>query len=98
MRTFFNEPDIKNKIYWSYNLPLQAYEDESGKINILNYMPRKEAVSNMDNKDVNELFDEQTRKEFFEHAALRLENLAKLFRQFGSKEIDYVYDPTEGIE
>lgn len=79
----------KNSFYWLYNLPLQVrprhqnpYDEKSPVIGsiILNYMPRKERCRNCDLAD---LLGEQTREEFFESAAIRLENLARLMREAG---------------
>jgi hypothetical protein len=95
---------MKNSLYWSYNLPLQAWprreddEDENSPIvgyRILNYMPRKERCESL---EIEELLGEQTQEEFFEAAADHLENLAKLFRNLAKKEIDTIYYPDKGME
>ena len=67
----------KNGLYWAYNLPLQYWPGEDGEgARILNYSPRKEMVVNMDLDT-----GEQTHEEFFNTAADKLENMAKLFRK-----------------
>ena len=67
----------KNAIYWAYNLPLQYWPGEAdGDARILNYMPRKERVQNTELE-----LGDQTHEEFFNTAADKLENMAKLFRK-----------------
>ena len=95
---------MKNKLYWAYNLPLQVWpkheegedEDASSIIGwrILNYMPRKERVQEC---DLDEIIEDQTREEFFESAALHLENLARLMREAGKNPALIVYYPDEGM-
>jgi len=85
----------KNQIYWAYNLPLQVWPDEDGKnARILNYMPRKESVINV---SLSEVIGSQSRNEFFEDAALRLENLARLMRACKDDSKAVVYYPDEGM-
>lgn len=82
----------KNQIYWAYNLPLQVWPDEDGRdARILNYMPRKECVIDV---SLSEVIGSQSRDEFFENAALRLENLARLMRacKNDSKSVVYYHD------
>jgi len=95
---------MKNSLYWSYNLPLQVHpihddpdDDTSPLINttILNYMPRKGRIEELDLSDV---LEEQTRQEFFETAALHFENLAKLMRKAAEDESTYIYYHDEGVE
>ena len=87
----------KNSLYWAYNLPVQVWpmhedpDDEESPIvsaRVLNYMPRKERC---DFLDLNELLEDQTREEFFETAALRLENLARQMREAGANPAKRVY-------
>ncbi|MCB0771712.1 MAG: hypothetical protein KDC00_15035 [Flavobacteriales bacterium] len=76
MSTQVREP---NDMYWGYNLPLQYWPgDDDGQGRIVNYMPRKEACASM---DLDGLLEEQTHEEFFNTAADKLENLAKLMRR-----------------
>lgn len=93
----------KNRLYWAFNLPLQVWpkhqdpEDKSSPVvgtHVLNYMPRKERCENI---DLEELLGEQTREEFFESAALRLENLARLMRQAGGDATMHVYYHDAGM-
>lgn len=94
----------KNGLYWAYNLPLQVWpihekpEDENSKIvgaRILNYMPRKERCHET---TLDELLDEQTREEFFESAAKRFENMARLMREAAKDERLVVYYPDTGLK
>lgn len=86
----------KNQIYWAYNLPLQVWPDDDGKdARILNYMPRKEGVINV---RLSEVIGSQSRDEFFENAALRLENLARLMRACKDDSKLVVYYPDEGMD
>jgi len=85
----------KNGLYWAYNLPLQYWPGEGGEdARILNYMPRKERVM-----DTELELGEQTHEEFFNTAADKLENLAKLFRRVAENPKLTVYyhdaDPNE---
>jgi hypothetical protein len=94
------QKDGKNSIYWSYNLPLQVwpvYEDpetvdfDSCPVvgtRILNYMPRKRRCEEIELSDV---IGDQTREEFFETAAIHLENLARLMRTVKDDPRAHVY-------
>lgn len=87
---------VKNKLYWAYNLPLQvSTEDDGEEVIILNYMPRKEACEQV---TLSEVIGEQTREEFFETAALVLENLAGLMRKAGKDPSMLVYYPDKGMD
>lgn len=94
---------MKDSLYWAYNLPLQVWprhedpEDETSPVvgaRILNYMPRKERCCDL---DLNDLLEEETRAEFFESAALHLENLARLMREASKDPSLCVYYPDEGM-
>ena len=92
-RTAMND---KNQIYWAYNLPLQVWPDEDGRdARILNYMPRKECVIDV---SLSEVIGSQSRDEFFESAALRLENLARLMRACKNDSKSVVYYHDAGME
>ncbi len=93
----------KNQLYWAYNLPLQVWpkhadpNDEKSPIvgaRVLNYMPRKERC---DDCDLADLLGEQTREEFFESAALHLENLARLMREAAKDPALLVYYHDAGM-
>ena len=95
---------MKNRTYWTYNLPLQVwpkYQDPDNEKTevvgwrILNYMPRRQSCTLV---DLEEELEEQTEEEFFNTAALILENLAGLFRKLAKKEIGHIYYPTGGME
>ena len=93
----------KNALYWAYNLPLQVWpkhaepDDENSAITghtVLNYMPRKERCVSCELED---LLGEQTREEFFESAAIHLENLARLMREAAKDPERRVYYHDEGL-
>ena len=89
---------MKNDLYWAFNLPLQVWPNDGNSLEdprILNYMPRKETVCETVLSDI---IGEQTREEFFEQAALILENLAKLMRIAGKDPNFNVYYPDSGME
>ena len=95
---------MADKTYWTYNLPLQVWpkhedpEDENTPVvgaRILNYMPRKERCCEL---ELEEVLEGETREEFFENAAMRLENLAKLMRKAGKDPAMCVYYHDEGME
>lgn len=94
----------KNGLYWAYNLPLQVWptrqdpDDDNSPIvgaRVLNYMPRKVRCQEC---DLIELLGEQTREEFFESAALHLENLARLMREAAKDPAMQVYYPDNGMK
>lgn len=94
----------KNGLYWAYNLPLQVWpvhadeDDDSSLVTgcrILNYMPRRDRSEELMLADV---IGNQTRQEFFEQAALVLENLARLMREAGADPSKHVYYPDEGMQ
>lgn len=88
----------KNSLYWGFNIPLQVWPvreeaDNPSKIvgtTILNYMPRKERCESV---DLEELLGEQTREEFFNTAAEKLESLAAKMRLAAKDETFVVYYP-----
>lgn len=93
-----------NKLYWAYNLPLQVWpkhadpEDENSPVigaRVVNYMPRKERCCDL---DLEEVLGEQTREEFFETAALHLENLGRLMRAAGKDPSAHVYYHDAGMD
>lgn len=88
--------DALNSLYWAYNLPLQLWPSEGGdEARIVNYMPRKEQLCDLALSDA---MGEQTREEFFEQAALCLENMAHLFRQAKTDTKLTIYYHDEGME
>lgn len=85
----------KNNLYWEYNLPLQYWPGENGEdATIVNYSPRR-AQAQTAELDLGE----QTHEEFFNTAADKLENLAKLMRRAAKEPTFHVYyhdaDPNE---
>ena len=82
-----------DKLFWSYNCPLQMFPLKNGTWNVLNYMPRKERIANLD--------EQVTREElpdFCKNAARILRNLADLFDALADDKIDIVYYPDEKVE
>lgn len=86
-------PEFGSDHYWAYNLPLQAWVCEDGSVRIVNYMPRKEQCTNCD-----EPIPDGQRKKFFDTAADKLENLAKLMRLFADRKINCVYYHDEDLD
>ena len=95
---------MANELYWVYNLPLQVWpkhadpEDKNSPVistRILNYMPRKERCCDL---ELDEAMGEQSREEFFECAALRFENLARLMREAGKNPAMHIYYHDDGME
>lgn len=83
-------------LYWAFNVPLQAYKDDDGSFEILNYAPRKNSVLSIPLTDV---VDDPTHyPAFFNRAADILENLARQFRELAEGKVDMVYYPDEGME
>lgn len=81
----------KNDMYWEYNVPLQYWPEsvadgETVPSHIINYMPRKSACREMELD-----LGEQTHEEFFNTAADKLENLAKLMRRAAKDPSFHVY-------
>lgn len=95
---------MKNSLFWSFNLPLQVDpihsdpEDENSPVtgsSIVIFMPRKSYCARC---DLSECLGDQTREEFFESAAVHLENLARLMRLAGKNEKLMVYYSDEGMD
>lgn len=95
----------KNSRFWAYNLPLQVWpkhedpDDENSPVvgaRLVNYMPRKERCCDLDLDE--DLLGGQTREEFFETAALYLENLARLMREAAKDAAKMVYYHDEGLD
>lgn len=92
----------KNQLFWAYNLPLQVWPSieanpeagEDERESILNYMPRRARCETL---FLDEVLGDQTREEFFEEAARRLENLARLMREAAKDPSKHVYYPDEGL-
>ena len=80
---------------FEYNLPLQAYRGDDGKITILNYMPRKNSVVELTLEEFNET--EMSEQDLFYGVASNLLNLAILFIEFADKKRDAVYYHDEDL-
>ena len=83
---------------FEYNLPLQAYKQEDGTIDLLNYMPRKESCCHLKLSEMEELKDEQEVKNYFYGVSCNLLNLAILFAEFAEGKRDSVYYHDEDID
>lgn len=90
---FKNGPPLNSEHYWEYNMPLQAFANSDGSASILNYMPRKQWAVELD-----EPVPAAMRESFFNTAADKLENLAKLMRLFAAGKIRAVYYHDESPE
>jgi len=95
----------KNELYWAYNLPLQVWpefeieDDETSPVvqtRIVNYMPRKEQCCSLVLDE--DVLGGQTREEFFETAAVHLENLARLMREAAENPAVTVYYHDDGMD
>ncbi len=87
--------------FWAYNLPLQICadesddepEDEESKLyRILNYMPRKHEVCNIE-----EAMTKEEMQAFCKNSAEILRNLAGLFDAFAEGKIDLIYYPDKPV-
>jgi len=85
----------QNELF-NYNLPLQAYRDDDGKITVVNYMPRKNAVCELTLEELNE--EGTKEQDLFYGVACNLLNLAILFIEFADKKRDAVYYHDEDID
>lgn len=81
---------IKQNSFFNYNLPLQVYKGEnSSPTTVLNYMPRRESVSNI---DLSEIIPEgMSEKDFFFGVSCNLLNLAILMAKYAEGKINAVY-------
>ena len=77
-----------DKSYWSYNCPLQMWKADDGGWRVLNYMPRKEMVKNIET-----IVTPNEMPQFCRNASARLRNLAALFDAMAKGDIDYIYYP-----
>ncbi len=82
-----------SELYWTYNLPLQVFSTDDGCLKVLNYMPRKESLINLDSTVC-----PSDRKNFCDNTALILRNMANRFEMLGRGEVDSVYYPDEGMD
>ncbi len=88
---------IKQRESFLYNLPLQAYRQEDGSIELLNYMPRKEGCTHIKLSEMEELKNEEEIRDYFYGVSFNLLNLAILFAEFADKKRDAVYYHDEDI-
>ncbi len=87
--------------FWAYNLPLQIYEaesddeleDEESKLySILNYMPRKDGVC-----DIDALMTKEEMQTVCKNSAEILRNLASLFDAFAEGKLEHIYYPDKPV-
>ena len=79
--------------YWAFNCPLQMWGNAKDGWRVVNYMPRKERCSELDERvTVDEM------PQFCRNASARLRNLASLFDAMADGKIDMIYYPDEVVE
>ena len=83
---------------FEYNLPLQAYRQDDGNVQLLNYMPRKECVTHINLSEFVDIKDKQAVSDFFHGVAINLLNLAYLFVDFADGKTDSIYYHDEGMD
>jgi hypothetical protein len=83
-----------DKLYWSYNLPLQMSHQDNGDWRILNYMPRKQSCASLDDEPITS----EELKLVCTNTANILRNLANLFEALGRNEIDHIYYPDQSLK
>lgn len=82
-----------DKLFWSYNCPLQMFPSDNGTWYVLNYMPRKERTVAL-----GEPVTKEELPSFCKNTAHILRNLADLFDALGNGKIDTIYYPDEKVE
>lgn len=80
------------EIYWAYNVPLQMWDNEQGA-RPLNYMPRRERCSNLE-----ESVSREDLPAYCRNAAKVLRNLAALFDAMAEGKIKHIYYPNKTVE
>lgn len=86
---------MDSKAFFTFNLPLQLWPGKDWEdTTILNYMPRRQTCVMLNVADV---IGQCGRDDFLEQTALRLENLARLFRAAKDDPQMTVYYPDEGL-
>lgn len=88
---------LKSLDCFEYNLPIQAYRNEDGTINILNYRPRKHDCVEMPLSELKENPNIDDRDFFYGVSAYFL-NLAFLFAEFADKKREAVYYHDEDLD
>jgi hypothetical protein len=82
-----------DKLFWSYNCPLQMWPTEDGTWRVLNYMPRKERIATFDDRVTKEELPS-----FCKNTARILRNLAGLFDALAVGKIDLIYYPDKDLD
>jgi len=93
-----NKPEVIekgdwDKLFWSFNLPLQMWPSEGGGHRFLNYMPRKERFVEVDNR-----VTDKELPAFCQTAANHFRHMANLFEALGRGEIDTIYYHDQGLD
>jgi hypothetical protein len=79
--------------YWIFNLPLQIWRLDDGTWHVpVNYMPRKECCSSLDDH-----VSDADRPQFCRNAAAILRNLADLFDAAADGQLDHIYYPDKPV-
>jgi hypothetical protein len=89
-----------SEVFWTYNLPLQIFIDESGDesceesklYSILNYMPLNDTVC-----FIEEVMTEEEMQTVCKNSAEILRNLASLFDAFAEGKIGRIYYPDKPV-
>jgi glutathionyl-hydroquinone reductase len=86
--------------FWAYNLPLQIFidelddesDEESKLYRIVNYMPRKDGVC-----DIDALMTKEEMQSVCKNSAEILRNLASLFDAFAEGKLEHIYYPDKPV-
>lgn len=82
-----------DKLFWSYNCPLQMWHCDDDTWDVINYMPRKERIAALGEKVTKEELPS-----FCKNTACILRNLAELFDALADGKIDTIYYPDEKVK
>lgn len=83
---------------FKYNLPLQAYRLPDSNVQLINYMPRKKSISEINISEFVNIKNPEEVKNFLYGIAVNLLNLAILFVEFADGKRDSVYYHDKDIE
>ena len=82
-----------DKLFWSYNCPLQMWHCDDDTWDVINYMPRKERIAALGEKVTKEELSS-----FCKNTAYILRNLAELFDAIGDGKIVSIYYPDKKMK